>query len=166
MAISVALKLKLNGTDIPGESTIHKMGGVDRSKTIECVYFESSIITPRDPTSGASSVGQRQHQPILFRKRLDKTSPLLAQALCRNEVVDAEFLFFQPNPVTGAEEHFFTIKISQGRITSLKLWLPNTLEQANSHEPALEEVQTTFNNIMWENITGKTSAEDSWSARA
>jgi type VI secretion system secreted protein Hcp len=166
MAESVALKLKIAGNDVAGETTIVSSGGEDRTDTIECVYFEQSTNTPRDPSAGRSSVGARQHHPIKIRKRIDKSSPLLMQALCRNERCDGEFSFFRPNPEgDGTTQFFYKVAIEQARITSVKLWLPDTLEQANSHEPPLEEVEFTFNRITWTCVSGSTEASDDWQQR-
>jgi type VI secretion system secreted protein Hcp len=165
MAESVSLFLKLNGTDIEGESTIAERGGVDVSKSIECVVFEQTSLTPRDPTSGRSAVGQRQHQPIKLTKRVDKASPLLMQALCQNQVADAEFKFFRPNPEDGTTQHFYTVKASGGRVTSIRGFIESTLEQENAHEPPLEEVEITFNKCQWTCVAGGTEFEDDWRSR-
>jgi type VI secretion system secreted protein Hcp len=165
MAESISVFIKANGTDIEGESTIAERGGVDVSKSIEVVQFEQTSATPRDPTSGRSAVGQRQHQPIKFLKRMDKSSPLLMQALCQNQVVDAEFKFFRPNPEDGTTQHFYTVKAEGGRITSIRGFIENTLEQSNAHEPPLEECEVTFNKCTWSCVSGSTEYQDSWSTR-
>ena len=165
MAESVSLTLKINGTDVAGESSIAERGGKDVSNTIECVLWEQTSLTPRDPTSARSAVGQRQHQPIKFRKRVDKASPLIMQALCQNQIADAEFWFFRPNPEDGTTQHFYTVKATGGRITSIRLYIEDTLDQENAHEPPQEEIEVTFNKCQWECISGSTSFEDDWRAR-
>ena len=67
MAETVHLQLKANGSDIKGESTQTSLG---RADTIECVHFESGIKTARETGSGLAT-GRRQHEPLLFRKRID-----------------------------------------------------------------------------------------------
>jgi hypothetical protein len=37
---------------------------------------------------GAQATGRRTYEPIIFRKRVDKTTPLLAKALCNNQVIE------------------------------------------------------------------------------
>ena len=117
MAETVHLYLKANGTDIAGESTQTSLG---RENSIECVEFQDSVRTAREHGSRAA-VGRRVHAPIRIVKRIDKSSPLIAKALCRNERVDAEFKFFRPNPNgDGTTEQFFTVKLENGRVDSIE----------------------------------------------
>src|SRR5688500_13035723 len=112
MAESVHLKLKTTTGPIEGESTQASMG---REDTIECVYYEHAVKTAREAGS-AMATGRRQYSPIIIRKRIDKSSPLLAKALGTNEVVEGEFLFFRPNPAgDGKTQQFFTVKITNAR---------------------------------------------------
>ena len=94
MAETVHLYLKANGSDIKGESTQTSLG---RADSIECLYFEDSVRTARETGSGRAT-GRRTYEPIVMRKRIDKSSPLLVKALCNNEVVEGIFKFFRPNP--------------------------------------------------------------------
>ena len=41
---------------------------------------------------------QVEMQSVKILKRIDKSSPQLANALCANQVIDATFKFFRPNP--------------------------------------------------------------------
>src|SRR5690242_4214681 len=103
MAETVHLYLKANGTDIKGESTQTSLG---RQDSIECVYFEHEVITARESGSGLAT-GRRQYPPMKIAKRIDKASPLLMKALCENQVIEATFKFFRPNPTgDGTTEQF------------------------------------------------------------
>lgn len=53
---------------------------------IEIQSFSWGVISPRDSASGQST-GKRQYQPIIIRKLLDKTSPLLARAVGQKKYV-------------------------------------------------------------------------------
>ncbi|HEY0092996.1 MAG TPA: type VI secretion system tube protein Hcp, partial [Archangium sp.] len=94
MAETVHLFLKANGADIPGESTQKSLG---RENSIECVYYEQEVVTARERGSGLAT-GRRQYSPLLIRKRIDKSSPLLVKALVENAVVEGKLMFFRPNP--------------------------------------------------------------------
>jgi type VI secretion system secreted protein Hcp len=84
MAMTVHLKnLKADGADIHGDSTIESL---ERADTIECLSFSDSVRTAREWSSGMAS-GERTYEPIRIVKRIDKSSPLLAKALCNNEVI-------------------------------------------------------------------------------
>ncbi len=159
MAQTVHLKLKAGGSDIKGESSQLADG---RKDTIECVYFESGVTTPRDAGSGRST-GRRQFSPIKIRKRIDKASPLLAKALTQSEKCEGEFDFFRPAQ-DGTDEIFFAIKIGGAFVSDVTLYMPDTLENPGKEtREAYEEVTFTFDSITWEHKTGGTMHSDSWS---
>lgn len=160
MAETVHLYLKANGVDIQGESTQFSLG---REGSIECLQFKDNVRTARELGSRAA-VGRRVHEPIEIVKRIDKSSPLLAKALCRNERIDAEFKFFRPNPNgDGTTEQFFTVKIENGRIDAIARFSPNALDPAEAKAPPMETVRLVYHTITW--IYMPTGAEfvDSWS---
>lgn len=159
MAESTHLFLKSNGQDIQGESTQTSNG---RENSIECVEFKDGVRTAREHGSRAA-VGRRVHEPISIVKRIDKSSPLLAKALCRNEAIEGEFKFYRPNPAgDGTTEQFFTVKITGGRIDSIERLSPNAFDPAESKNPPLETVKIVYHTITW--IYTPTGAEfvDSW----
>ena len=121
MAETVHLYLKANGSDIQGESTQLSLG---RENSIECLFFEHGIRTAREAGSGVAS-GRRQHEPLLIRKRIDKSTPLIAKALCENHLIEGKFKFFRPNPSgDGTTEQFFTVKLKKGNIASVNSCSP------------------------------------------
>ncbi|KFE71185.1 type VI secretion system tube protein TssD [Hyalangium minutum] len=160
MAETVHLYLKANGTEIKGESTQVSLG---REGSIECVYYEQGVITARESGSGLAT-GRRQYQPLLIRKRIDKSTPLLMKALCENQVIEATFKFFRPNPTgDGTTEQFYTTTFKQGRINTIKHVVPDTIVPATSKDPALEELTFVFHTISWTYTNGGVTHEDSWS---
>src|SRR5215470_7613292 len=104
MAETVHLFLKAGGSDIKGESTQQSL---DRKDSIECLYYEQEVITAREAGTGMAT-GRRQYQPLLIRKRIDKSSPLIAKALAENQKIEATLKFFRPNPTgDGTTEQFY-----------------------------------------------------------
>ena len=159
MAETVHLYLKASGADIKGESTQHSLG---RENSIECLYFEQAVKTAREAGSGMAS-GRRQYEPLLIRKRIDKSSPLIAKALVENQVIEATFKFFRPTPAgDGTTQQFYTIKIEDGRVASQKMYVPDTIVPATSTEPPLEEVSFVFHTISWTFTNGGVTHEDTW----
>ena len=159
MAETVHLFLKGNGSDIQGESTQTSLG---RENSIECLYFESEVLTAREAGSG-NATGRRQYKPLVIRKRIDKSTPLIAKALCKNETIDAVFKFFRPNPAgDGTTEQFYTIEIKKGRIASLKQVSPDSFVPAMSNVPEVEEVGFVFHTIKWAYTNGGAEHEDTW----
>jgi type VI secretion system secreted protein Hcp len=163
MAETVHLYLKAGGSDIQGESSQTSLG---RENSIECVFFQSSVITARERGSGMAT-GRRQHEPILIRKRLDKSTPLILKALRTNQEIEAIFKFFRPNPTgDGTTEQFYTVTLKKGRIASVKQFVPDCLEPASSSAPPQETVEFVFHTIQWTYTNGGVTDEDKWSESA
>jgi len=159
MAETVHLYLKANGADIKGESTQHSLG---REESIECVYYDQSVTTAREAGSGMAT-GRRQYNPLVIRKRIDKSSPLIAKALTNNEAIEGTFKFFRPSPTgDGTTEQFYTVAIRQGRVATIKQIVPDTLVPATATEPPLEEVSFVFHTISWTYTNGGVTHEDTW----
>ena len=57
-----------------------------REDTIMVIAFDHKVTSPRDAASGLPT-GKRQHGPLTICKELDKSSPLLMQALTNNETI-------------------------------------------------------------------------------
>ena len=162
MAETVHLNLKASGNDIYGESTQTSLG---RENTIECIFFDYSVHTGKAGSSGLAT-GKRQYSPIVIRKRIDKSTPLLLKALTENQVVEGSFLFYRPNQAgDGTTEQYFTIEIKKAKIASIRNWVPNTLSPESSNLPALEELSFVFGSISITYTNGGISHEDSISTR-
>ncbi len=159
MAETVHLFLKSNSEDIAGESTQTSLG---REESIECLSFLDNVATAREKGSGLAT-GRRTYQPIVIRKRIDKSSPLLARSLCNNEVIEGKFMFFRPNPAgDGTTEHFFTVEIAEGRIAYIKRVSPDTIDPASATEPPTEEIGFVFHNITWTYEPTGAMHHDNW----
>jgi type VI secretion system secreted protein Hcp len=160
MAETVHLYLKANGANVDGESTQVSLG---RENSIECLSFEDSVRTAREAGSGMAS-GRRTYEPVRIQKRIDKSSPLIARALCNNEVIEGVFKFFRPNPTgDGTTEQFFTVKIRDGRVASVRRTSPDVIDPASAFAPPTEEVTFVFHTISWTYENGGVEWEDSWS---
>jgi len=159
MAETVHLFLKANGSDIKGDSTQSSLG---RQDSIECLFYDQRVVTAREAGSGMAT-GRRQYEPLLIRKRIDKSSPLIAKALTQNQVIEGVFKFFRPNPSgDGTTQQFYTVRIKQGRVASIKQTSPDSIEPATSTQPALEEITFVFNTIAWTYEDGGVTHEDTW----
>lgn len=162
MAETVHLFLKANGADIHGDSTQTSLG---RENSIECLYFEQAVSTAREAGSGMAT-GRRQYQPLVIRKPIDRSSPLILKALTENQVVEGTFRFFRPNPTgDGTTEQFYTVVIKQSRVGSVKQYVPDTLGQDTSAHPPLEEITFNIGAIQWTYTQGGITHEDSVGGR-
>ena len=154
----VYLHLKVNGAPVEGESLETSLG---RQNSIECLYYRCAVALPRAAGSGTAT-GRRTHEPLVVRKRIDKSSPLLARALTQNQVVDGVFKFFRLSPTgDGTTQHYFTTEISQGRITAIAQFVTDSASRAELANQPLEEVTFVFNQIAWTYELGGVTYVDS-----
>ena len=114
------------------------------------VGFNYEIKSPHD-ASGAS-MGKRQHQPIVFTKEWGAASPQLFQAATTNESLKTVLFEFHQSGTGRAVEVFYTIKLSNASITSIR--------QYEDHGKFLEDVSLTFGKIEVEHRGSKTTASD------
>ncbi len=159
MAQTVHATIISNGETLNGEST---QVSLERENTIECFYFEDAVRTAREKSTGQAT-GRRTYEPLVIRKRIDKSSPLLARSLCNNEVIEGTFRFYRPNPDgDGSTEQFFTVHIQEGRIASIKRISPDTFDPAKAEAPPLEEIAFVFHTIRWTYERDGIEHEDNW----
>lgn len=157
MAETVHLFLKANGTVIEGESVQSSLG---RENSIECLYYEQSVSTAREAGSGLAT-GRRQYEPLLVRKRIDKSSPLILKALTENQVIEGTFRFYRPNPTgDGTTEQFYTVTIKQARVASVKQFVPDVLDPESAEEPPQEEITFVFHTVEWTYEPGGITHQD------
>ena len=162
MAQSVHLFLKAAGNDVHGESTITSL---DRENSIECLSFVDAVRTAREASSGMAT-GDRTYEPLTVEKRIDKSSPLLAKALCNNELIEGTFRFYRPSPAgDGTTQQFFTVVIEEARVASIARRSPNVIDPASAAAPPLEEVSFVFGKITWTYEDGGVEHSDVWSER-
>ena len=145
MALTVHLKLKINGNDIEGESTISSM---NREGTIECSSFSYAALKPYRENDFSIS-DPPQHSPIVIQERIDKSTPLLLKALFQNEPMDwGEFRFYRPAlGGSASEEHFYTVLIENGVILAVNQLSEDDLIAGAAALPMMEEVSFGFKNI-------------------
>lgn len=146
MAESISLRLTANDDDIEGDNT---QTSLERQNTIEVLKLEQPMFVNFDRSTYRPS-SRRVYAPVKFSKRLDRSTPLLRQALNRNQVMAGDFRWFRPNPAgDGTTQHFFTLAFTGGRITRCELVLPDVLHAETASLPAMEMVELVFEGITW-----------------
>ena len=146
---------------IQGDSTVTSMS---RANSIEVLSLTHALRASFERGTGLAT-GRRFYEPIEFRKRLDKSTPLLRRALVQNDSVSGTFRWFRPNPNgNGTTQHFLTVAFSGGRITSAVMKLPDTLDPGTANLAPYEDVTLVFNSIQWDWLPDSISAQDDWNA--
>jgi type VI secretion system secreted protein Hcp len=159
MALNAYLKLKgAKQGDIKGSVT--QKGRADK---IMVIAVQHEVSSPRDPASGLPT-GKRMHHPFVITKELDKSTPLLFNALCNNEgITEWELQHWQPSP-TGVEKQHYTVKLTNASIAWIRSIMPNNKHPELMKFAEYEEIGFTYQKIEWTWMDGGITAEDDWEA--
>ena len=157
MALNAYLKLKgKTQGDIKGSVT--QKG---RADMIMVIGANHEVISPRDSASGLPT-GKRMHKPFVVTKEVDKSSPLLYNALCNNEqITDWELQYWQPSPA-GTEKQHYTVKLTNASLASIHHVMPNNKHPELMKFTEYEEVAFTYQKIEWTWMDGGITAQDDW----
>lgn len=159
MAFNAYLKLKgqIQG-NIKGSVT-----QAGREDSIMVIGFSHEVVSPRDAASGMAT-GKRQHQPLIITKEIDKSSPLLMNALVNNEnITEFTLRFWQPSR-SGKEFQFFTIQLINASISDIRQEMLNNKYPENMQHKEREHISFVYQKIIWTYEDGGISASDDWLA--
>jgi type VI secretion system secreted protein Hcp len=155
---------------LPGHLTLtgEEQGAIEgscewegREDTILVQAFDHVVELPTDDRGIAS--GRRVHRPIVITKEIDRSTPMLYQALCTGELLtDMELEWYRIDG-TGDEELYYTMSMFNGIITKIRPWVPNVLDQNNSHLKHMEDVHISYEKIIWTWEPDGVEFEDAWS---
>jgi type VI secretion system secreted protein Hcp len=133
----IYLKLKgKDSKDIEGSCIENK-----HEKFIEVMSFSHGVSSPYDPYSATSAAGTRHHQSFSLYKALDKSSPLLMQALITGDPM-SEFTLELWRNNQGVMEQYYTIKLEKAKVISIS---------TQSHT---ESIAFVFDKITWTWLPG------------
>ena len=118
------------------------------------------VAKPVDSQSGQVT-GVRQHKPVVFTKIMDKSSPLLWQALCSCEQLTIECTYFRTSQA-GKQEKYFTVKWSEALLVDGKAYYPLAISPDNAAIPHIEDWSFSYKKIEWTHQIAGTSAGDDW----
>lgn len=139
-----------------------------REGKIMVIAVDHEIISPRDAASGLPT-GKRQHKPFTITKELDKSSPLLYNALVNNENIATWKLQFWTPQIkatsgTGVEVQHYTIELTNASIAGIEFNMLNNKNPELAKYAEFERIQFTYQKILWTWNDGGISAEDDWEA--
>lgn len=138
-ALNGFLTLTINGTQITGASRTISMGEDDVSSKIEVYSFSHEVYA--DPSDSRVPL---THGTIKIVKRIDKSSPLLAQGLDEDGEVNGVLQFYDRDPDAGSIRRSYNYSFTQGRVLSIRNWKPSTLDPSNGNIPDMEEIQIAY----------------------
>ena len=136
-----------------------------REDSIMVVGCSHEIDSPRDAASGLPT-GKRQHKPLVIIKEIDKSTPLLMNALVNNENISELTLeFWQPSR-SGKEVHYFTIELVNASISGIRQEMLDNRYPENMRLAVTEYVSFVYQKIIKTYEDGGISAEDDWGSHS
>ncbi|MDE1488518.1 Hcp family type VI secretion system effector [Xenorhabdus bovienii] len=157
MANIIYLKLQGNkqGLISSGCSTVDSIGNKFQKG------HEDEILV-NELSSNLSMHQNVNFQPIDIRKPIDKSSPLLSQALTSNEILTCEFFFYR-TAMNGGLELYYKVKLTEASLVNINFFCPNSITH-NDAQPE-ESLSIKFKSITWEHVTAGTSSYSIWDDR-
>lgn len=96
---------------------------------------------------------------LVITKPVDKSSPLLGNALSKQEHLQCTINFYRTNE-QGYNENFYTIDLVDALITSLSFDQPNVLSSGD--EDMAEIVYLSYRDIIWKHKLAGTEGYQTW----
>jgi type VI secretion system secreted protein Hcp len=144
-----------------GADSIGTLSNSNHENEIQVQAFKMGMMVPKDPQSGQPT-GRRIHTGVTFTKVVDKSSPMIMQALATGEQIkQATFKFFRTSP-SGEQEHYYTLELEEALITEVTPWFPNALDPANGSIGHMEDVTMSYKVINVTHEVAGTSGADNW----
>lgn len=144
-----------------GEESLGSKSKASQEDTIQVQAFEHNIYMHTDPQSGQPT-GVPFHGDLTITKMVDKTSPMLMQAMAKGEnIITGEIKWYRTAP-TGELEHYFSTVFEQSSITNITVIIPDTLNPNTQYLPELEKVTFRYKKITWTHEVAGTEGTYAW----
>ncbi|RRV09563.1 Hcp family type VI secretion system effector [Pseudomonas sp. v388] len=147
----------LISADALGEDSLGTAWQARHKDKILVQAVNHSIVVP-----GGVGHARRMHKPLVITKPLDKSSPLLNNALCAGELLKTCRLEWYRTTLTGTPQLFYTIDLSEALITGIDLIMPHCDNPAATHYTQFERVHLAYKHIIWKHEAGRTMGLDTW----
>ncbi len=145
--------------DLGGSST-----DPNHQSAIGIISVGHSIVSPTDLATGQAS-GKRQHSPLVIVTHIDKATPKLYQALVTDENLPNVELDYWKTNSDGSQNMYFTIKLTNARISSINFTNQNSADHPSSDTfGEYVEISFTYQKIEWTWTDGGITAQDDWTA--
>jgi type VI secretion system secreted protein Hcp len=122
-----------------------------REGEIPVIGFHHEITTEIDP--GTGDLGKtRLHSAFVIQKEVDLSTPAFHQHQTNGAAIPLCTIRLFHMPKSGPEAHYFTIKLKNAKVVSVKTVMPPAYDPNNSNIHEYEEVALEYSEITWEKI--------------
>jgi type VI secretion system Hcp family effector len=120
---------------------------------------EIMVLSYHHNMANIGNINKATHNPIIITKAIDKSSPLLAQALANREEISCTISFYRVSSF-GMQEKFYSVSINGGVIADITSTMPHIVFQGGA-EPE-EQVAIRYREITWSHHLAGTSGHSAW----
>jgi len=133
-----------------------------RENTILGYALDHTVEIPRDTHTGLPT-GQRIHHPLSVTTEIGKHTPKIFQACSTGEPLDVTLDLYRIND-KGAEEKYYTVKLSKAIVIEAKEWFPETFVTDNKPYKHMQTISLSYEKIIWTFNPDGVEAQDDWNA--
>jgi type VI secretion system secreted protein Hcp len=108
--------------------------------------------------------GRRVHMPITILKELDRTSPMLYQALSEGELLTEVIIDWYRIDSAGMEELYYRQSLKNAQITAIEFIVENETDLAKNKLGHMEKVSLIYDSISWSHEADGIEFEDNFGA--
>ncbi|MEG1041009.1 MAG: Hcp family type VI secretion system effector [Pseudomonas sp.] len=120
---------------------------------------EIMVLALNHRMANVGNIKRATHTPIVITKNVDKSSPLLAQALSNREEIKCTIRFYRTSAF-GTQEKYYTIELEGGQVADLLLDLPHAV--LHSDAEAQEQISFRYRTITWTHHIAGTCGISFW----
>ena len=153
--------IEIDGTQLSGFTSTSQIGDIDVSSDF-IEFFTYRHDFSRGEVDGTRVSGRVSVGPITITKRIDQTTPLLAQGLIQNSLAEGYFLFLTVDQNSGQTIAAFKVAFQQGRVISLRTFTV----VGDSGSQLVEEVSFAYQTLIWEDLQNGVTFEYNWQTDA
>ncbi len=113
-------------------------------------------------TSGISRDQNANHRPVLIKKPVDKSSPLLGVAISENELLQIKFYFYRTSS-SGGLELYYQVRLIDATLSDMTCFYPNSLTH-NTSQPQ-DSLAINYKSISWRHLAAGTDGYSFWEDR-
>ncbi len=155
---------KTQGNITEGASTADSIGasyqeGHENEMLVQAI--EHTITVPSDIQNGQPS-GQRVHKPFKFTVTLNKSVPLLYNALVSGESLTEVEVKWYRTSIEGKNEHFFSTNFTEATIVDIECAMPHCQDPTKGGFTQLVTVSLAYRQISWTHNKSGTAGADDW----
>jgi type VI secretion system secreted protein Hcp len=148
------------GADIKGSVTVS-----GREGSVEVVAFDHAVKIPTDANTGKLT-GTRVHEPIVFTKETDASTPYLYKAVSSGQTLKAVEIRWYKIDDAGKEKEYFNTKLENVKVVGVTPKMHDIKSPAFEKHNHLESIELRYEKITWSYKDGNIIHADSWNERA